>query len=93
MRKLIIPTHVGVNRIDFNLPKDLYNYPHTRGGEPCKDISYRFNPNIIPTHVGVNRKGRYFVNNIRNYPHTRGGEPDEPCQICDCNKLSPHTWG
>ena len=30
----IIPTHVGVNRIENKLIFELKNYPHTRGGEP-----------------------------------------------------------
>ncbi len=109
----IIPTHVGVNRRELLHWIRMRHYPHTRGGEPDFFYVWKYHLtlsphtwgwtvvspikieviDIIPTHVGVNRPIEREYQLVRNYPHTRGGEPDEPCQICDCNKLSPHTWG
>ena len=72
---MIVPTSVGVYRLNRSRRSDVVYCPHKREGVPVeKDVAVRM-WYIVPTSVGVYR---VEVNKYAAYndcPHKRGGVP------------------
>ncbi len=52
----IVPTPVGVNRINIEKRWAEHHCPHARGGEPVHPLPDPVRGVIVPTPVGVNRR-------------------------------------
>ena len=53
--KLVVPTHVGVNREHTLAELTALRCPHARGGEPDQVEHWGMGLHVVPTHVGMNR--------------------------------------
>ena len=86
----VFPTPVGVNRRLQLIIITLSSIPHTRGGEPVRqlgghwgryvfpteiDVDTVMGVMVFPTPVGVNRGCEATRGRLSGIPHTRGGEP------------------
>ena len=89
----ILPTHVGVNRCNAELPDDVIYSPHARGGEPLRYLARPRSSRILPTHVGVNRPCIDADARRRDSPHARGGEPAIRSRRIMALGNSPHARG
>ena len=79
----IVPTHVGVNRVDPSVDLAGSHCPHTRGGEPRYIVHVWAVALIVPTHVGVKRAYTVLFAAPVHCPHTRAVHP----HVCGDNAL------